>query len=105
MTHVERMVLIVKLKLKFQMLRSGLCGDSDAYTHIYIYICIYNIYIYIYVYIYVSETITVAQLAAGRGNNKIQVVLEASAQFTDRIYEINNMQIDNAKDIDAFIPI
>ena len=62
-------------------------------------------YIYIYVYIYVSETITVAQLAAGRGNNKIQVVLETSTQCTDCIYEINNMQIDNAKDIDAFIPI
>ena len=52
MTHVERMVLIVKLKLKFQMLRSGLCGDSDAYIYIYIiYIYIY-ICIYIYMYIY-----------------------------------------------------
>ena len=90
MTHVERMVLIVKLKLKFQMLRSGLCGDSDAY---------------IYIYIYVSGTITVAQLAAGRGNNNIQVLLETSAQFTDCINEINIMQMDNAKDIDAFIPI
>ena len=88
MTHVERMVLIVKLKLKFQMLRSGLCGDSDAY-----------------IYIYVSGTITVAQLAAGRGNNNIQVLLETSAQFTDCINEINIMQMDNAKDIDAFIPI
>ena len=58
-----------------------------------------------HIYIYVSGTITVAQLAAGRGNNNIQVLLETSAQFTDCINEINIMQMDNAKDIDAFIPI
>ena len=58
-----------------------------------------------YIYTYVSGTITVAQLAAGRGNNNIQVLLETSVQFTDCINEINIMQMDNAKDIDAFIPI
>ena len=50
-------------------------------------------------YIYVSGTITVAALAAGRGNNGIEVVFKNCTAFTDCISKINNTQIDNAKDI------
>ena len=49
----------------------------------------------------VSGTITVAALAEGRGNNDIQVVFKNCAPFTNCISEMNNTQIDNAKDIDV----
>ena len=65
------------------MLKSSLCDYSDAY-------------------ILVSGTITVvAALAAGVGNNGIQVVFKNCALFTDYMSEINNTQIDNSKDIDV----
>ena len=63
------------------MLRSILCDYSDAY-------------------ILVSGTIAVAEVAAGRVNKGIQVVFKNCAPFTNCISEINNTQIDNAKDID-----
>ena len=68
------------------MLRSSLCNYSDA--------CIL-----------VSGTIMVNELAAGEGNNNIQLVFKNCAPFTDCISEINNTQIDNAKDIDIVIPM
>ena len=49
----------------------------------------------------VSGTITVAALAEGRGNNDIQVVFKNCTPFTNCISEMNNTQIDNAKDIDV----
>ena len=52
-----------------------------------------------------SWTITVAALAAGVGNNNIQVLFKNCAPFTDCISEVNNTQIDKAKDIDVVIPI
>ena len=48
-----------------------------------------------------SGTITVTPLAAGRGNNDIQVVLEDSVPFTNCISEINNTLIDNANDVNV----
>ena len=68
------------------MLRSSLCDYSDTY-------------------IIVSGTVTVAALAAGRGNNHIQVVFENCAPFTDCISEINNTQIENANYIDVVMPM
>ena len=68
------------------MLRSSLCEYSDAY-------------------ILVSGTITVAQLAAGGGNQNIPVVFKTCAPFTNCISEISNTQIDNAEDIDAVRPM
>ena len=56
-------------------------------------------------YVLVSGTIIVAVLAAGGGNNNIQVVFKNCALFTDSISEINNTQIDKAKDIDVAIPM
>ena len=48
-----------------------------------------------------SGTITVAALAAGGGNNDIKEVFKNCPPFTNCISEINNTQIDNAKDIDV----
>ena len=68
------------------MLRSSLCDYSDAY-------------------ILLSGTIAVAEVAAGRGNNGLQVVFKNFAPFTNCISEINNTQIDNAIDIDVVMPM
>ena len=64
------------------MLKSSLCNYSDAY-------------------ILVSGTITIIALAAGGGNNNIQVALKNCAPSTDCISETNITQIDNAKYLDA----
>ena len=56
-------------------------------------------------YILVSETITVTELAAGRGNNSVEVVIKNCVPFTDCISEINNIQIDNAKAINVVMPM
>ena len=82
MIHVERITLKVKLKL----LRSNLCNYSDAY-------------------ILVSGTITAAEVAVGKTNNNIQVVFKNCAPFTEFVSEINNTEIDNAKDIDVVMPM
>ena len=68
-----------QIKFKTSMLRSSLCDYSG--------------------------TITVAEVAAGGGNNNIEVVFKNFAPFTDCISEINNRQIDNAKDIDIVVPM
>ena len=52
-----------------------------------------------------TGTITVAQVAAGGGNNVIQIVFKNCAPFTNCISEINNTQVGNAKYIDILIPI
>ena len=75
-----------KFKFKTSMLRSSLCDYSDAY-------------------ILVSGTITVAEVAAGGGSNDIQLIYKNCAPFTDCINQINNTQIDNAKDIDIVAPM
>ena len=64
------------------MLKSRLCDYSD--------VCIL-----------VGGTITIAVLAAGGGNNGIHVVFKTFHPFTDCISETNNIQLDNAKDIDV----
>ena len=68
------------------MLRSRLCDYSD-------------------VYIFVSATIIVATLAAGGENNNRQVVFKSCAPFSNCISEINNTQIDKAKDINVVMQI
>ena len=71
------------------MLKSSLCDYSGAY-------------------ILVKGTITVnntaAQAAAANNTNKI-VIFKNCAPFTNCISEINNTQIDNAKDIDIVMPM
>ena len=78
-----------QIKFKTTMLKSSLCDYSDAY-------------------ILVKGTITVnntaAQGAAANNTNK-KVIFKNCAPFTNCISEINNTQIDNAKDIDIVIPM
>ena len=75
-----------QIKFKTSMLRSSLCDYSDAY-------------------ILVSGTIRVAALAAGVGNNDVQVVFKSCVPFINCISEINNTQIDDAEDIDVVMPM
>ena len=56
---------------------------------------------YSYAYILVIETIAVAALVRGGGNNTIEAVFQNCAPLTNCISEINNTEIDNAKDVDA----
>ena len=78
-----------QIKFKTTMLKSSLCGYSDAY-------------------ILVKGTITVnntaAQGAAANNANK-KVIFKNCSPFTYCISEINNTQIDNAKDIDTVMPM
>ena len=57
------------------------------------------------IYLWVSGTKTVVEVAAGEGNNNIQVVCKNCFPFTDWISKINNTKIDTAKDIDVLMPI
>ena len=73
-----------QIKFKTTMLKSSLCDYSDA--------CII-----------VSVNNTAAQGAAANNNKK--VIFKNCAPFTNCISEINNTQIDNAKDIDIVMPM
>ena len=78
-----------QIKFKTTMLKSSLCDYSDAY-------------------ILVKGTIhvnsTAAQGAAANNTNK-KVIFKNCAPYTNCISEINNTQIDNAKDIDIVMPM
>ena len=78
-----------QIKFKTTMLKSNLCDYSNAY-------------------ILVKGTISVNDTAAGdaiNNNNNRKVIFKNCAPFTNFISEINNTQIDNAKDIDVVIPM
>ena len=71
------------------MLKSSLCDYSDAY-------------------ILVNGTITVNNTAAAdadANNTNKEVIFINCAPFTICISEINNIQVDNAKDIDIVMPM
>ena len=69
-----------QIRFKTVMLKSSLCDYSDAYT-------------------FVKGTITIA----GAGDKG--VIFINCAPFTNCISEINNTQVDNAKDIDTVMPM
>ena len=73
-----------QIKFKTTMLNSSLCDYSDAYILVKGTICVNN---------------TAAAGAAVNNTNK-KVKFKNCAPFTNCISEINNTQIDNAKDID-----
>ena len=80
-----------QIKFKTTMLKSSLCDYSDAY-------------------ILVKGTITIngrgADAAARQADERGKgVTFKNCAPFIDCISEINNMQIDNAKDIDTVMPM
>ena len=71
------------------MLRSSLCGYSDAY-------------------ILVKGNISVNNTAganADANNTNKKVIFKNCAPFTNCISKINNTQVDNAKDIDIVMPM
>ena len=85
--HVQPITPIVKLNLKLQC-------QSQVYM-----IIVQHIY-------FVSGTITVTSQAEDNPNgNNEEVVFKNCAPFADCISEINNGQIDNAKDIDVVRPM
>ena len=78
-----------QIKFKTTMLKSSLCDYSEAY-------------------ILVKGTISVNNTAgagAGANNTNRKVIFKNCAPFTNCISEINNTQIDNAKDIDIVMPL
>ena len=80
-----------QIKFKTTMLKSSLCDYSDAY-------------------ILVKGTITItgagADAAAIQADERDKgVVFKKCAPFTNCISEINNTQVDNAKDIDIVMPM
>ena len=78
-----------KIKFKTTMLKSSLCDYSDAYILVKGTISVNN---------------TAAQGAAANNTNK-KVIFKNCAPFTNCLSEINNIQIDNAKDIDIVMPM
>ena len=78
-----------QIKFKTTMLKSSLCDYSNAYTFVKGTISVNN---------------TAAQGAAVNNKNK-KVIFKNCAPFTNCISEINNTQIDNAKDIDIVMPL
>ena len=78
-----------QIKFKTTMLKSSLCDYSDAY-------------------ILVKGTISVNNTAAAGAvvnSNDKKVIFKNCAPFTNCISEINNTQVDNAKDIDIVMPM
>ena len=78
-----------QIKFKTTMLKSTLYDYSDAYILVKGTISVNN---------------TAAQGAAANNTNK-NVIFKNCAPFTNCISEINNTQIDNAKDIDIVMPM
>ena len=80
-----------QIKFKTTMLKSSLCDYSDAYVQ-------------------VKGTITVNNTAAApapaaANNTNKKVIFKNRAPFTICISEINNTQVENAKDIDIVMPL
>ena len=78
-----------QFKFKTTMLKSSLCDYGDAY-------------------ILVKETITVNNTAAAdadANNTNKKVIFKNCAPFTNYKSEINNTQVDNAKDLDIVMPM
>ena len=78
-----------QIKFKTAMLISSLCDYSDAYIH-------------------VRGTITVNNTAAAdadANNTNKEVIFKNVAPFTKCVSEINNTNVDDAKDIDIVMPM
>ena len=79
--------MISQIEFKTSMLKSHICDYSDAY-------------------ILVSGTLTVPNTGeSANPHNRQNIIIKNSAPFTDCLSEINNTQIDNAKDIDIVTPM
>ena len=85
MNQKEHIRLSFQINFKTTMLKSSLCDYSDAYILVKGTISVYN----------------TAAAGAAVNNDDKKVIFKNSAPFTNCISEINNTQIDNAKDIDT----
>ena len=88
MMHQEERAMII-IKFETTMLKSSSCDYRDAY-------------------ILVKGTVTVPYTAAADadGNNANEkVIFKNCAPFVNCISELNNTQVDNAKDIDIVTPM
>ena len=81
-----------QIKFKITMLKSSLCDYCDAY-------------ILVKGTVTVNNTAAAAAAAAAVNNANKKVIFKNCAPFTNCISEINNTQIDNAKDIDIVMPM
>ena len=77
------------IKLKTSIIRSNLCDYSDTYIHVKATIIVQN---------------TVAAAVPVNNTNK-KVIFKNCAPFTNCISEINNRQVDDARDIDILMPM
>ena len=79
-----------QIRFETSMLRSSLCDYSDPY-------------------ILVSATIkvpnTAAAAAAANPSNRKNIIIKYCVLFPNCTSEVNNTQIDNAKDIDKVMPM
>ena len=78
-----------QIKFKTTMLKSSLCDYSDAYIHI-------------------KGTVTVNNTAAAdadANNTNKKVIFKNCPPFTKCISEVNNVNVDDAKDIDIVMPM
>ena len=79
-----------QIKFKTTVLKSSLCDYSDAYILVKGTISVNN---------------TAVAAAAALNNDDKKVIFKNCAPFTNFISEINNTQVDNAKDIDIVMPM
>ena len=79
-----------QIKFKTTMLKSSLCDYNDAYIPVKRTISVNN---------------TAAAAADAANNTNKKVIFKNCAPFTNCISEINNTQVDNAKDIDLVMPM
>ena len=89
MTNQEEYTILIVKSFKTAMLKSSLCDYSDAY-------------------ILVTWNITIINITAANanGNNTSKkVIFKYCAPFSNCISEINNTQLNKAKDIDIVIPM
>ena len=89
MTNQEEYTILIVKSFKTAMLKSSLCDYSDAY-------------------ILVTWNITIINITAANANgNNIskKVIFKNCAPFSNCISEINNTQLNKAKDIDIVIPM
>ena len=78
-----------QIKFKTTMLKSSLCNYSDVYILVKRYIAVNN---------------TAADSAAANNTNQ-KVIFKNYTPFSNYISEMNNTQIDSAKDIDKVMPM
>ena len=81
--------VISQIKFKTTTLKSSLCDYSDVYVHVKRTVSVNN---------------TVAAGTDATNNNK-KVIFKNCALFINCISEINNVQLDNAKNLDTVMPM